>query len=119
LPGGSLTSLPENSQFQIVLRDETGKELAHYPIPLDQYSDEGSKNPHRKTFDMVVPSVDGTTQIDLVENSKVLASLHHHGSHIPTVKFLSPQGAEIKDQQATISWQTNNPDGNSLKYTVL
>jgi len=72
------------------------------------------------SFAFAVPYVENTSRIQVTQNGTVLAS-RDITPNAPEVSVTSPNGGElfVSGQNATISWQSSDLDGDQMKYSVF
>jgi len=98
--------------YAIVLRDNTGAELARYPFTA-YLADDDSNTLMINEF---VPYIAGTSSVE-IEGPAGLLKAVQPGSATPTVNLLTPLGGEILNSTTvTVTWAGIDTDGEALVY---
>lgn len=108
--------------YEIVLRDAGGNELARHPFTPLIYESGPAPGATGETSTVavneLVPFAGGTEQVDVEGPSGLLAQVTA-GANPPDVTLLSPNGGEvIDDESVTVSWEASDPDGDPLASFV-
>lgn len=111
--------------YDIVLRDAGGAELARYPftpgeIDEEEFDAAGTLIQATSLFMIseLVPYVPGTSQVQIVGPDGVDFTAAT-GAATPTVTLTSPNGGEMLGGDAiTVSWTASDPDGDPLFFNV-
>jgi uncharacterized repeat protein (TIGR01451 family) len=128
------TELPAGD-YRVELRDRDGKVLQTKSFNVDFSSEyKGGEHPLLRlqagvgdpdptavaTMSFVMPWVDGTTSVVLLRNSDVLAT-RTVSANAPLVQITSPSAPVSwpAGTSQTLSWNATDPDGDSLRYSVL
>lgn len=124
LPDAEEVKLRVPGPYAIVLRNDSGTELARYAFtPEESHVDpappDAPSHVERQLLliNEVVPYVEGTTEVD-IEGPGVQHSVSA-GPNPPTVTLLSPNGGEVLDQpEVSVSWTSDDPDGDLLTFAL-
>jgi hypothetical protein len=114
-----LSARPSSSPFRIDLLDSTGRTLASYPFDPKEDTDAQADEDKTAMIAEVVPYVSGTSRIVISKEGKELAS-RTVTANAPQVTVGYPNGGEtLQGQQATVTWQGRDADGDRLSYSLL
>lgn len=118
LPGSKYTVRPTNSSFTIILLDNKGKTLAHYPFDPKVYTTVSPSKDKMAILSEAVPYILCTKQIVISKDNRELAS-RNVDNYAPKVRIISPVGGETLTGNITIKWQASDADGGNLTYFVF
>jgi hypothetical protein len=116
LPADTQDDLP-TGPYRIELRNADGNTLSTRSFGPDTYGD--AEPGEEGTFHLFVPWVDGTHAVVIQYNGREIGRWESSPS-VPSVTLITPNGGEQWDASGTftISWQANDPDGDSLTYSL-
>lgn len=107
------TGSGETGEFSIEMLDAQGRLLSQFRFDAIAIA-----HGDALSFTELAPWNTSTKRIALKRNGQLLAS-REVSSSAPTVRVLSPNGGEVLGTQATIFWEGNDADGDSLTYSVF
>jgi hypothetical protein len=116
LPEVVSQTLPAPGDFDLRLLDSGGATLADYP-----FAAAASIPPEGEPvaiFSLLVPFLDGTTQVQVISGTQVLAA-RLVSSNAPTVTITSPLGGEVVTGTLSASWTASDADEDDLTYTLF
>gem|GEM_PF-2191641 len=116
-------SSPASGTYEIRFEDNAGQTLASYSFEPDYGVDSCVGCPADigstvGTFAFLLPRNARTARIVLLRNGQALDS-RLASAHTPSVTVEYPNGGEsLTGPTATLKWSANDPDGDTLEYTI-
>lgn len=106
--------------YALVLRDDTGNELARYAFTPDA-GEGGPGDPEREVAVLfiheLVPYDDRTARVDIEGPGGLLLESLGAGTSAPTVQILSSAGgSSAEGETVTLIWEANDPDGSDTLF---
>lgn len=117
VPAGAPVTPLSPGPYYLVFLDANNRVLASdgfsvsFEATHDGPSDTGS-------FSVARPMPDGTVQVQIRQDSTVLAT-YHTSPNPPTISITSPTGGSFSAaQNVTVAWTASDPDGDPLTFSV-
>jgi hypothetical protein len=115
---------PVPGEYDIILQDGSGGELARYPFTPEPM-DPGPPLPgawddarHELLISEMVPFVSGTDRVVIEGPTGVLTDVSA-GPSAPSITVLSPNGGEsLSGDLVDVSWAASDPDGDELSFSI-
>jgi hypothetical protein len=119
IPNAPGQTLPTPGDYSLRLLDSDGATLADYPFAAAPALEFPPEAEPVAIFSLVMPSIEGTTQVQVISGTQVLAT-QLASSHAPTITLTTaPPAGETVSGTLPISWTASDEDGDDLSYVVF